>query len=201
MTHNDLAQLVTRADPFSASGWLFELSYDGCRCLCLREEDASLLSRRGDDLSRAFPEVIGDLLQLPPGTALDGELVILDRRGYPDPRALHSRKELKDEREIARAALSHPASVIAWDILTLSGKDLRALTLLRRKTVLHRAVQSLSRVCFARHVSGDGESMYALAQSEGLGGIVAKRADSPYKAGPTQDWLRIRIAQRSARAH
>lgn len=201
MTHDDLALLVQRADPFSAAGWLFELSYDGCRCLCLRDDAPHLLARRGGDVSCAFPEVVADLHHLPPHTALDGELVILDERGYPDSRALHDRKELKCPEEIARAAIDRPASVIAWDILMLAGKDLRALTLLRRKTVLHRAVQDLARVCFARHVSGDGESMYALAQAEGLGGIVAKRADSLYRAGPSEDWLRIRIAQRSRRPH
>lgn len=43
---------------------------------------ARLLTRRGIDLSRAFPELIVAMEQLP-NVVLDGELVLLDKEGRP----------------------------------------------------------------------------------------------------------------------
>jgi bifunctional non-homologous end joining protein LigD len=71
-----LATAVSK--PFDRAGWLYELKYDGFRVLAIRAGDtARLLSRRGNDLSACFPEIITSLCFLP-DIVLDGELVVLD---------------------------------------------------------------------------------------------------------------------------
>lgn len=69
---------------------------------------------------------------------------------------------------------------------------MRHLPLVERKVILKRALRSLQRVCYATHVDGHGEAMYRQAVAEQLEGIVAKRADSPYTAGRTRDWVKIK---------
>jgi bifunctional non-homologous end joining protein LigD len=69
-----------------------ELKYDGFRVLAIREGDAArLLSRRGNDLSAAFLEVITSLCFLPE-IVLDGELVVLDDQGKPQSERLRRRR-------------------------------------------------------------------------------------------------------------
>lgn len=183
ITHHDLALPEAGAQPFSERGWVFELKYDGYRCLGRRFGSAQVVTREGRDLTASFPEVARDLKRLPPDSAIDGELVVLDAQGRPQFDAL-TRRTAADSDE-------RPATFVAWDLLMLAGKDLRALTLLQRKTTLKLALRGLGRIRFASHVPIIGEAMYAQSVAEGREGIVAKRSDSVYAAGRTADWVKI----------
>src|SRR5206468_11980457 len=56
----------TREQPFSKPGWLFELKLDGYRVRAGREQgEARLLTRKGNDISAAFPELAHGLAALP----------------------------------------------------------------------------------------------------------------------------------------
>jgi bifunctional non-homologous end joining protein LigD len=72
------------------------------------------------------PEIAADLQKLP-DIAIDGELVMLDDKGKPEFHQLRGRCAIRDPGRIARAAISKPAAVFAFDLLQLRGKDLRAL--------------------------------------------------------------------------
>lgn len=40
--------------------WIFEMKYDGFRCLALKEgERVRLLSRQGRDMAASFPDIVG----------------------------------------------------------------------------------------------------------------------------------------------
>jgi bifunctional non-homologous end joining protein LigD len=81
VSHLDLMLATSAAKPFDRPGWVFELKYDGFRVLAIRQGDeARLLSRRGNDLSVCFPEIVECLRDLP-DSVLDGELVVLDDQG------------------------------------------------------------------------------------------------------------------------
>jgi ATP-dependent DNA ligase len=81
----------------------------------------------------------------------------------------------------------------AFDLLELDGLDLRALTLAERKerlaVLLRRAPAGIHLV---EHDAGDGEKIFQAACSMGLEGIVSKRLDMPYRAGPSKMWLKIK---------
>jgi bifunctional non-homologous end joining protein LigD len=101
--------------------------------LAIREKTgARLMSRRGNDLSAYFPEIVACLRQLP-NLVLDGELVVLDDQGKPQFERLRRRALLKKSTSVERAARSDPAVMFAFDILSLRGKDVRKLALLKRK--------------------------------------------------------------------
>lgn len=190
LTHRDLSLLETGTLPFSAPGWIFELKYAGYRCLGKHAAGlVRLISWQGRDISRRFPELIAELAQLPPGTAIDGELVLFG--DGPQLDALRSRLAVRRTDAIVRASRETPVAMAAWDILMHAGEDVRHLPLLRRKALLERVLHGMERVVYADHVEADGDLMCAKAIEQGLEGIVAKRADSRYTAGRTPDWVKI----------
>src|SRR2546427_13089128 len=57
---------ATSEQPFSKPGWLFELKLDGYRVRAARERgEARLLTRKGNDLAAAFPQIARPLAALP----------------------------------------------------------------------------------------------------------------------------------------
>src|SRR5438874_8891754 len=89
--------------PFGGAGWMWEPKLDGYRVLAfIDEHGVKLRSRRGLDLSAAFPQLASELAkQAAQGMILDGELVALDANGKPSFATLQDRAQLKTEREIA----------------------------------------------------------------------------------------------------
>ena len=185
--------LETRVRPFSAPGWIFELKYDGYRCLARHDvNEPQMISRQGWNMTRAFPELTIELETLPEHTAIDGELVMLDENGRSQFDELMGRAAVSRKDSVARAARTRPAAIFAWDILMYAGEDLRNLSLVTPKDALDVALAGLHRVKMAAHVHQAGERLFREAEFLELEGIVAKRADSPYTAGRTSDWLKIK---------
>jgi bifunctional non-homologous end joining protein LigD len=184
--------------PFDRPGWIFEIKYDGFRVLAMRDETGvRLLSRRGNDLTPAFPEIVACLLEwsgpaASPDVVLDGELVVLDDTGKPDFERLRRRALLKKRPSIEYAAKADPAALFAFDVLVVGGKDVRKLPLLKRKDALQSVLAGSQRIRPVQHVGEGGTRLYEAACGLGLEGIVAKRADAPYKAGRSNDWVKIR---------
>lgn len=190
-----LAESRDRA--FSAPGWLFELKLDGYRLLAARDGTAArLLSRNGNDLSSRFPEVTHALAKLPLSRlTLDGEVVALDDSGRPSFQRLQQRAKLSRVLDIRRAELENPATFFAFDLLTVEDFDLRSLPLLARKTLLRKLLPPAGLLRYLEHFETDGELLYQQVQKMGLEGVIAKRSDSPYRAGRSDTWLKIRTRQ------
>lgn len=191
-SHHDLMLATPAAEPFDRPGWIFELKYDGFRVLAVKATDTvRLLSRRGNELAPCFPEIVASLDELP-DLVLDGELCVLDDQGKPQFERLSRRARMKRSVNVEAAARAEPAVLFAFDILSLRGKDLRELPLLKRKKYLSDLLRRSQRVRPVQHVGEQGTRLYEAASALQLEGIVAKRADAPYKAGRSKDWLKIR---------
>src|SRR5262249_47332116 len=76
--------------PFDSDDHLFEVKWDGTRMLVFRDASGCrLLNRHGAHRTTQYPEFAG-LTQLPVGTILDGEMLVL-QQGQPDFGRLLSR--------------------------------------------------------------------------------------------------------------
>ena len=75
-----------------------------------------------------------------------------------------------------------------FDLLMLDGKDLRALPLIKRKTLLERLLKPHPQLNYVDHVEGQGLAMFAGALALKLEGVVAKDSKSPYVEGPPVTW-------------
>jgi bifunctional non-homologous end joining protein LigD len=180
--------------PFSRAGWVFEFKYDGYRTLAFREDDdVRLLTRRGNDLAAAFPELVAALRRLPYRRFLiDGEIVVDDDAGLPSFQRLQQRARLRRAPDIRRAALTLPAKLWLFDFLGFEDRDLRALPLAARKALLRRLLPSAGTLRYSEHIEEHGDVLYEQAARLGLEGVIAKRADARYRAGRSADWLKVR---------
>ena len=184
----------TREQPFSKAGWLFELKLDGYRLRAAREAgEAKLVSRNGHDLTAGFPEIARAVAALPyEGLILDGELVVADDAGRPSFSRLQNRSKLSRAPEVKRAAVETPATLYVFDLLAFEGYDVRPLPLVKRKAILGKLLPRAGALRFSDHFETKGEALYEHVVRLGLEGIMAKKADSPYRGGRSANWLKIR---------
>ncbi len=189
----ELMLAETRDEPFSKAGWLFEVKLDGYRMRAACEGGAPILySRKGLDFTESFPEIARAIKALPfEGVILDGELVVLNESGHPSFNKLQARAKL-GAREAKRAAIESPGTLYVFDLLAFEGYDLRKLPLIKRKEILQKILPPTGPLRYSEHFEKNGEALYEQVVNLGLEGIVAKKADSPYRSGRSSDWLKIR---------
>jgi len=189
----ELMLAETRADPFTKDGWLFEVKLDGYRMRAACEDGEPILfSRKGLDYTESFPEIARAVKAIPfEGVILDGELVVLNESGHPSFNKLQVRAKL-GAREAKRAAIESPATLYVFDLLAFAGYDLRKLPLIKRKEILRKVLPQTGPLRYSEHFEKDGEALYEQVVKLGLEGIMAKKADSPYRDGRSGDWLKIR---------
>ncbi|HEX4962145.1 MAG TPA: DNA ligase D [Thermoanaerobaculia bacterium] len=191
----------TRERPFSKPGWVFELKYDGFRVLAAGGAgEARLFYKSGHDATRILPEIARAVAALPlANLILDGEAVVLDEAGKPDFQRLQRRGLRTRAIDAERAALATPATYFVFDLLACEGFDLRPLPFAARRAMLRRvlAESASATIRLSDEVAERGEDLYAAVTEMGLEGIVGKRADSPYRAGYSADWLKVRVDRSS----
>jgi bifunctional non-homologous end joining protein LigD len=187
-----LAERTAKA--FSAPGWLFEIKYDGYRAIAQAgASGAALYTRTGRPLTARFPEVARALASLPVEHAvLDGELVAFDASGRPSFQRFQQRSLLSRPEEIARVAVEIPVSYVVFDLLGFGDRDLRDLPLARRKELLAQLVPPVGALRYAEHFDERGEAVFQQVEALGFEGIVAKKADAPYRAGRSPQWKKVR---------
>jgi bifunctional non-homologous end joining protein LigD len=185
------------ARPFSKPGWLFEVKYDGYRCIAERHgERAELRSRRGRDLSRTFPELVRALEALPVDhLVLDGEIIAPDAEGRPVFQRLQQRAQLRNPRDVEHTALEIPVVLFAFDLLAFEDYDLRGLPLSARKSILEELLPQRGPLRYSAHFEERGEAVYEEITRRRLEGMVAKRSDSPYVSRRSSDWRKIRALE------
>ncbi|MEE9208116.1 MAG: DNA ligase D [Gemmatimonadota bacterium] len=174
--------------------WLFELKLDGYRMLTSRSGPRiQIRTRNGNDATPTFPELARALKALPVGDfILDGEVVLHDEAGHPSFQRLQNRARVRRPIDIKRASLRRPATFYAFDILSLQGRDLRALPLRQRKVLLREVLPPVGPIRYVDHFDGVGEALYEQVLALRLEGIIGKKADSKYRGGRSRQWLKVR---------
>jgi len=192
----DVAPMLaeTREEPFSRAGWVFEVKLDGYRMRAVKEGGAArLITRNGNDYSAAFPELIRPIAALPYSSLImDGELVVLDEQGRPSFQRLQNRARIGRAPDIRHASVESPGTLYLFDLIAVEGFDLRSLPLVKRKALLRKVLPEAGPLRYSEHFEKDGEALYDRAVGMGLEGIVAKKADAPYKSGRSDLWQKIR---------
>ena len=173
--------LGRRREPFDHPDWIFELKWDGFRTLAHVTGGGSNLVSRNGNAFRGFPDLAAELvLEVNADDAiLDGEIVKLDDDGRPQFYDLMRRRG--------------PFALVAFDVLVVNGKDVRALPLVERKKLLRAVVpQRSSTVLYAQHVHSNGRDLFAEVCRQDLEGIVAKHCAGRYGEDEPTRWLKIK---------
>jgi bifunctional non-homologous end joining protein LigD len=182
-------------DRFSDPDWLFERKWDGVRCLAFRTNAGQVRMRTRNDqpLERTYPEIAEAVSsQCDVSAVLDGEVVAFAGRRTSFER-LQGRLGLT-EPDAARAT-GIAVFYCVFDVLHLDGRDVRALGLRERKRLLRDAVHFADPLRFTAHRNTVGEEEYSKACARGDEGVIAKRADAPYTAGRSRDWLKFKCVR------
>ncbi len=194
-------QLATAVrEPPAGDEWIFELKFDGYRIQAVFDERArkpvALLTRRGLDWTARFTDV-ADAIATTIGpharsATLDGEVVVLDANGRSSFRALQQYLERGRTGSLV---------FVAFDLLSLDGRDLRDEPLDARRKALRRilgrkAKAPNAKVRLSDTLDGAGERLLKAACRAGLEGLIAKRADDPYRSGRSRSWVKIKCEQR-----
>src|SRR5256885_1181123 len=189
----ELMLAETREEPFSKDGWIFEVKLDGYRMRAACQDGEPILySRKGLEYTESFPEIARAVKAIPfEGVILDGELVVLNEAGRPNFNMLQARARL-GAREARRGGIEIAPTPHVFDLLAFGGYDLRKLPLIKRKEVLRKILPQTGPLRYSEHFEKNGEALYEQVVKLGLEGIMAKKADSPYRSGRSSDWLKIR---------
>ncbi len=167
-------------EPFDHDGWVFELKWDGYRCLAYVTKDQCYLdSRNGNPLLPKFPRLSAMPSGLRASRALvDGEIIAL-----------------KDGKVDFSYLRTEPSAVVfvAFDLLHLDGRDLMATPLERRAALLKDVYSWDSLVTLSESTVGQGRALFRFARERDMEGVMAKRRDSLYFPGMrTKNWLKIK---------
>jgi len=187
-----LAERATEV--FDHPDWIYEFKFDGYRFLALKDGDRIVLqTRNGHDWTASFPDIARALARLPYDRLIvDGEITVHDDVGLPSFQRLQKRARLKRAPDIHRAALELPATYYLFDLLSAGPYDVRPLPLVERKRLLRMIVPASGVLRFSDHVAEHGTALFGQVESLGLEGIIAKRADSVYRAGRSSAWQKVR---------
>ncbi|MEM2936859.1 MAG: non-homologous end-joining DNA ligase [Candidatus Bathyarchaeia archaeon] len=180
--------------PFDSRDHVFELKWDGTRCiLYLRGREIRLRNRRLQDITYRYPEfsTLRECIRAR-SAIIDGEIVVLSE-GRPDFLKLQSREHVVDPFRIEVLAESMSATFVAFDLLFLNERWLLDHPLLERKAKLSRILEGHELLLESRHVEEKGKSFFEKAVELGFEGIMAKEKESPYLPGKrSKYWLKIK---------
>lgn len=180
-------------ESMSFGPWAYECKWDGARAIVQRTATGvRAFSRRGNDVTAAFPELARLQDGLPLGAVLDGEVVAFDEQRRPSFEVLQRRL---NRRAAPGAALLRqvPVALIAFDLL----HDGRSSLLDAPYTIRRQALDDLGIAgpsCQVPAAIDELPTALRVVGDLGLEGIVAKRPGSAYRPGERSDaWRKLRL--------
>ena len=183
--------LASSGPPFDSDRHLFEVKWDGIRAVTMVDgAGVRMLSRRGSDLTGNYPE-LAVLERLPPGTMVDGEIVVFNE-GRPD-----FEFALRRDRRGAGAAAggAQPAVYLVFDLMYLDYAPTMEGPLTERRAPLPELVAACGsdHIAFSDGIVGAGVRFYGEVCERAMEGVMAKRLDSRYLPGRRSDaWVKIK---------
>lgn len=180
--------LATLTDKvFSSKDWIYEVKYDGYRCLVFKKgPQVTLYSRNKIVLNNTYPKLVEAVKEIPGDFVLDGEIIVADKTGGGSFALLQ---------QYLRSGKKGPIRLVVFDLLYFEGTDTTGMPLIQRKQFLEELLRPVKNesIHYSDHVEEKGEQYLAAAHKLGLEGIIAKRRDSPYRKNKrTAYWLKMK---------
>lgn len=191
------------------AGWVIEPKYDGYRSLAVGGNGkADLYSRAGNSQNGLVPRVEAALAALPHEVVIDGEVGWVERfeefegQSVPVLSFAGTAEVMKSSPSVAsRRDPDGAMRLIAFDLLSVDGRNLRGLPDRERRALLVEVVTLLqalgheSIVLSPRWERWDTDWQDRLV-SVGLEGTIAKNPNASYREGarPSNTWVKFKAA-------
>jgi bifunctional non-homologous end joining protein LigD len=174
-------------EPFSDKDFLFEIKWDGYRCIAyVNEGEVNLRSKSDIPFNKNYPVIVDALREWNINAVLDGEVVVLNGEGKPEFNALQNYG-----RSQSGNLFYH-----VFDILWLDGINLMHEPLDTRKQILKRIVPENSIIRFSDSIDEEGEEFFEVVKKNGLEGMIAKKKNSFYfPDARSNDWLKLPVEE------
>jgi DNA ligase D-like protein (predicted ligase) len=186
--------LAYSSEPFDSDRHLFEIKWDGSRCLLfLQDGRLRLQNRRLQEITYRYPELRGLARQFRVrNVILDGELVVLSQ-GKSNFGKLQEREQVADPLQIEIRSRVLPATYIPFDLLYLNGQEYLEVALIERKQAMRAILPDSELLLESQYIEERGKHFFREAMAQGLEGIMAKALASPYLIGKrSRHWLKIK---------
>jgi bifunctional non-homologous end joining protein LigD len=185
--------------PFDSSEWVFEVKWDGVRAILFlnKEEQILELKSRNDKLiTHRYPELLSPLksaINCKASTILDGEIVVLNEKGFPDFQEHQRRMNVDHPKDIERLAKEIPSTYYFFDILYIDGRNVQTLPFVERRQILSNVIMPNDRIRISDFIEEKGIEAFEKIKDFNLEGMMAKRKSSRYVQGTrSADWLKIK---------
>ncbi len=178
--------------------WAYEMKWDGIRAFVVAEGGSlRVMSRNGNDVSAAYPELSPLAGEVDADVMLDGEIVAVDEHGRPSFQLLQRRMHLRDPNEVRRIARRTPVTFMSFDVVWMDGRPTTALPYRDRRGLLDTLKASGPAWQTPPTSVGDGPDALRRSRELGFEGVVAKRLDSRYEPGRRSGaWCKVKHQQR-----
>jgi bifunctional non-homologous end joining protein LigD len=172
--------------------YFFDPHWGGPRTLAHVGPEGARLIVGAREVTAAFAEVVAALAgAAPPGTILDGELVVPDATGRLDRPALRRRLRGRTGTVVATATF------VVGDLPWLAGVPLLSEPFRVRRERLTALGIGRDHLVAPAPLAGEGAALLAACRERGLEGVIARRLDSPYLPGVrSRLWRLVRAAPR-----
>lgn len=183
---------LLRAEPFEDPNFIYQVKWDGIRCLSLwdKKGDLHLWGKKGQEIITAqYPF----LSTKHPSTSypflLDGELVLLNPEGKPSfPHLMQYHRSRKRK----QVPVGYRLAYMVFDLLMLDGQWLVHQPLSDRQRMLQEEITTTEGISIVPSFS-EGTLLYHATKEHGVEGIVAKRLQSTYQVGKSHhDWFKFK---------
>ncbi|TCL66496.1 bifunctional non-homologous end joining protein LigD/DNA ligase-1 [Hydrogenispora ethanolica] len=189
--------LASLAEPFDSPDFLYEIKWDGYRCLAFLEGSTRLQSRNGKEISHIFPELrqIHQRIRQP-GVVLDGEIIAI-RDQKPSFSQLQKRAQLRDAAQIRLISQKIPVVYVVFDLLYWNHQSLMQKPLLERRGRLEELMVPGDEWMVTSQIPEKGIAYFQTTAELGLEGVIAKQQDSLYYPGKrVKSWLKFKHKRR-----
>jgi ATP-dependent DNA ligase len=174
-----------------SNGWQYEPKWDGFRGILENVDgELHLWSRNARPLLRYFPELRALGERLPPGSAVDGEIVV-SRSGALDFDSLQMRLHPAESR-VNKLSTEIPAEFVVFDALLWDGEPIHKLPLEERRKRVEKLPFSISPATRDLKVA---RSWVESLERAGFDGVVAKRLESSYAPGSREAVVKVKREQ------
>ncbi|MDQ3783060.1 MAG: ATP-dependent DNA ligase [Actinomycetota bacterium] len=180
--------------PPQPPGWVYEPKWDGFRAIVWSGDQPGnqlrIDSRTGKDLLRYFPELVSAVEQLPAGTVVDAEIVVVID-DVTEFEVLQQRIHPAASR-VNMLAEQTPAEMVVFDVLAVDGEDVRPEPQHQRRRRLEGLGDTLGNPWHLTPLTDDlavATEWFTEYEAAGCDGIIAKAADGAYIENK-RDWIK-----------